>query len=219
MEHDFITTLERIGAIKRDSHFVYDSWLHGSVYVDKNVLFREVEGGKRLDLDIGRFIAERYKGVTVDAVIGPAKGGNTIAQWVKDAITCNLPPSMGFEPVVFETVDVDDKARRFDFREKRGNLLTGKKVLLVEDIIHTGGSISDVVWLVREHGGEVVAIETLCNRGSQTAESMNVPFLNSLLELPTESYEEGSCPLCDRGIPIDKEVGRGREYLERLSVE
>lgn len=104
---------------------------------------------------------------------------------------------------------------------KRGydRLITGKKVLIVEDVLTTGGSVKKVVEAVRAIGGEVVAVAALCNRGGVTAEAIGgVPELFSLINLNLEMFEEAECPLCAQGVAINTNVGKGKEYLAKKQV-
>ena len=98
---------------------------------------------------------------------------------------------------------------------KRGydRLVAGKQVLLVEDVLTTGGSIKQVAHAVREIGGNIVGLSALCNRGGITPESLDVPKLEALVTVNLESWEEKDCPLCAQGIAVNTEVGKGREFL------
>jgi orotate phosphoribosyltransferase len=88
-------------------------------------------------------------------------------------------------------------------------------VLLVEDIITTGGSIKAVSDAVREAKGTVAGLAAICNRGGVRAEDIGAPILFSMAELPLTSWPESECPLCRQGVPINVEVGKGREFLSR----
>ena len=66
---------------------------------------------------------------------------------------------------------------------------------------------------VREIGGVIVGLSALCNRGGITPESLDVPKLHSLVTVDLESWEEKECPLCQQGIAVNTDVGKGREFL------
>jgi orotate phosphoribosyltransferase len=85
----------------------------------------------------------------------------------------------------------------------------------VEDIITTGNSIKAVSDAVRDAGGIVAGVAAICNRGGVRAEEVGVPILFSMTELPLAAWLESECPLCRQGVPINIEVGKGREFVSR----
>jgi len=93
-------------------------------------------------------------------------------------------------------------------------LVRGKKVLVVEDLTTTGSSVLKVVERVREAGGQVMAVFVLVNRNPDEVNEkmMKAPF-HSLAVFRADAFEEKDCPLCKKGVPINKEVGHGKEYL------
>ena len=76
---------------------------------------------------------------------------------------------------------------------------SGARVLVVEDVVTTGGSVGEVVNLVREAGGEVVGVVALIDRGGE--KKFAAPFW-PLLTLEVESWESDSCSLCADGVPV-----------------
>lgn len=108
------------------------------------------------------------------------------------------------------------RSPKFEFRRGYDKLITGKRVLVVEDNLTTGGTVNNVVQAVRDAGGNVVGVGALCNRGDVTAEDVGgVPHLWSVLNLELQSWSEATCPLCKAGKPINEEFGKGREYIAR----
>lgn len=91
--------------------------------------------------------------------------------------------------------------------------MTGKNVLIVEDIINTGGTVKNIVDLVRSLDGRVFGISAICNRGDATKKSLGVPELISLVNIKLISWPEKECPLCQKGIPVNVEFGKGRYFL------
>ena len=93
---------------------------------------------------------------------------------------------------------------------------TAKKVLVVEDVLTTGGSVKKVVEAVRALEGQVIGVGALCNSGNITANDLgNVPELLALVKISLESWEEKDCPLCQRQVPINTVLGKGQEFLVR----
>ena len=108
--------------------------------------------------------------------------------------------------------------RKSGFVIKRGydKLIKGKRVLVVEDILTTGGSVKKVIEATRAIGGEVVGLGVLCNRGGIMPQDVgNVPKLFSLVNIKLDAWSEADCPLCAKGVPINTDVGKGREFLAR----
>ena len=101
----------------------------------------------------------------------------------------------------------------FIFRRGYEKLIVGKRVFVIEDIITEGKSVKGVIEAIHGAGGIVVGVGALCNRGSTTQETIGAPSLFSLIQLQLDSWDKASCPLCARGVPINTEVGKGREYL------
>ncbi len=99
---------------------------------------------------------------------------------------------------------------------KRGykKLIVGKQVLVVEDILNTGGTALKAVNVARQNKGQVVAVGALCNRGGVTAEMFGVKELHSLLNIDMQVWTAAECPMCEEGIPVNVALGKGREFLE-----
>ena len=75
----------------------------------------------------------------------------------------------------------------------------GARVLVVEDVVTTGGSVGEVIDLVRAAGGEVAGVVSLIDRGGK--KKFDAPFW-PLLQLEVESWEPSECALCDTGVPL-----------------
>jgi orotate phosphoribosyltransferase len=77
MVDDVVSMLKSVGAIITDSHIVYTSGKHGSVYVNKDALYPHTELASR----VGKMFAEKNKKLDIDAVVAPALGGIILSQW------------------------------------------------------------------------------------------------------------------------------------------
>lgn len=211
-QKEVLSILEKIGAIITEDHFVYVSGKHGSVYVRKDKLYPDT----KLTSKITSFIAEDLKKVPIDVVVGPSVGGILLSSWTahhlsrikkKNVLSFFTEKSYG-----------DDKVKDGEQVFKRGydKLLKGKKVLVVEDMTTTGGSVKKVVEEVKKAGGKVVSIYVMLNRNpKEVNERIMGSNFRSLSELQTEIYIEKECPLCKERRPINIEVGHGKEYLQR----
>jgi orotate phosphoribosyltransferase len=100
--------------------------------------------------------------------------------------------------------------------------IAGKFVLIVEDVINSGGTVVKTINAVKKAEGEVVGVAAIANRsgGKVTAETLGVPFLFSLKDLSMPMYPEDDCPIChEKGIKsVRTELGKGREFLLRKGV-
>ena len=88
----------------------------------------------------------------------------------------------------------------------------GERVLIVEDIVTTGGSVQEVVDVVKAAGGEIVGVGLLVDRSGGKAE-FGVPKedVQALLKLEVPTYEPETCPLCKEGVPMTE---RGSHHLK-----
>ncbi len=189
--------LSDAGAVLNGTHVVYTSGRHGSAYVNKDAVYPHTERVSELC----RLMADVARPFRPDVVCGPAMGGIILSQWTAH--------HLGILAVYAE------KAAGGGLELRRGydRVVAGRRVLVVEDILNTGGSLRDAVAAVRAAGGQVVAATALCNRGAVTAADVGVPALTALIDLALESWEAAECPLCQRKVPIDTTVGKGREFL------
>jgi orotate phosphoribosyltransferase len=206
-EHAVSNILERVGAIITDSHLVYTSGRHGSSYVNKDALYPHIKETSFICAQI----AAEFAGTGVEIVAGPTIGGVIMAQWV----AYHLEQRNG-QPVlaVYAEEDGSGETRQRVFRRGYGELLQGRRVLIVEDILTTGISARLVVDAVRANGGEPLGVGALCNRGGVTAETLAVPQLLALVEVPLQSFAAAECPLCRAGVPVETRVGKGAAFLE-----
>ncbi|GAC1399541.1 MAG: phosphoribosyltransferase family protein [Ktedonobacteraceae bacterium] len=199
------------GAIITDSHFVYNSGRHSSVYINKDALYLH----PGIIAQLCHKMAQPYDADQIDVVVGPVLGGIVLSQWTAHAL--NLRRSIGETLAIYaEKEQGSDQA--FVFHRGYDKHIPGKRVLIVEDILTTGGSVRRVIELVRKHGGNVVGVSALCNRGSvQTQDVGNVP-ISTLITLALETYPEEACPFCKQHVPINTDVGKGRMFLAKQRI-
>lgn len=173
--------------------------------MNKDALYPHTELTSRLCLEI----AERFLAHEIDAVLAPAVGGIILSQWTAFHLT-QLKKK--------EILGVYAEKEGEGFVIKRGfdELIRGKNLLIVEDVLTTGGSVKKVVESVRKVPANVIGVAALCNRGGITEKDLgDVPKLTSLLSIQLQSWDERECPLCNAGKPINTKVGKGREFLSR----
>ena len=105
---------------------------------------------------------------------------------------------------------------------KRGydKLVKGKNILVVEDVTTTGASVKKVVDQVKKAGGRVRMVFVLVNRNPEGVQEtfMGAPF-KALAVVKADAYDERECPLCQKNIPINTEVGHGKEYVAHKKAQ
>jgi orotate phosphoribosyltransferase len=200
---DILDTLNRVGALITNTHVVYTSGRHGSSYVNKDALYPYTAATSA----VCATIAEHFAAAAVEVVAGPTVGGVIMAQWTAH----HLSQRTGREVLaIYAEEELHEGEKRRVFRRGYDSLLVGKRMLIVEDILTTGGSARLVVEAARRQGGAIVGVAALCNRGSVTAEQLQAPELLSLTSIPLESFDPAECPLCQAGVPINTRVGKGK---------
>ncbi len=200
-----LDVLDRLNAVILDQHIVYTSGRHGTSYINKDAIYPRTE----LTSDLCRQMAEYFLAAKVDCVIAPALGGVILSQWTAYHLT-----QLSGKPVLGLYAEKADDGRSFVIKRGYDALARSNRVLVVEDVLTTGGSVRKVVEALRQLPADVVGVGALCNRGQLTSQSLGgVPELLSLIDLNLESWEASDCPLCKQGVPINPNVGKGREFL------
>ena len=186
----------------RDGHFLLKSGRHSSAYLEKFAVLSDPAATSELC----GFWAGRYgtdgagDRPLVDLVAGPTTGGVILA--------FETGRQLGSRAIFAEEVHTGGHPRR-EFR--RGfRIEPGERVLLVDDILTTGGSLLAMIPAVEAAGGEVVECAVLVDRSGGTSALASPTTgrryaLNALwiLELPTFEPGPGSCPQCAVDAPID----------------
>ena len=191
-------------AVIINSHVVYTSGRHGSDYFDENVVYPNTQDTARLC----EGMAERSAKLGVEVVIGgPEQGGVILSQWT--AYYLDSPE----HPV--KAVYAEKCSGIFTLKDGWHELVHGKNVLVVEDVLNTGGSVKKVINLVRKVGGNIVGVAVICNRGGITCTDLDAPQLSQLLNVTFDSWKKENCHLCDVGVPINTSVGHGKQFLAR----
>jgi orotate phosphoribosyltransferase len=186
-EDELIAELEETGALKK-GHFRLSSGRHSDTYIQCALLLMD----PRRAVKIGESLAAIVKdGDQVDIVLSPALGALLIG------FTVAL--SMGRPMLFAERVEGDMQLRR-------GLCLpSGARVLIVEDVVTTGGSVMELVRIVEESQATVHGIACIINRAQHQLEGYSV---TSLLDLEADSFEEEECPQCLEGTEIDSPGSR-----------
>ena len=177
-QQQILQILKDSGALL-EGHFILTSGLHSPEYIEK---FRVLEQPRFTEI-LCMAIAEKYKDKGITAVVGPMTGGIILAY--------ETAKQLGVKSIFTERID-----GKMIFR--RGFTLTpSDSVLIVEDIITTGGSVIEVIGEVKKFGSAIVGLSCLVDRSRGKAK-FDVPF-NPLLVMDVEAYKPEDCPLCKSG--------------------
>jgi orotate phosphoribosyltransferase len=201
-----------VGAIVTNSHFVYTSGRHSSIYINKDALYAHT----KIISSLCQLMAHPYNPNQIDVVVGPVLGGIVLSQWVAHHL--NAKRTTGETLAVFAEKGDDGVNKKFFIGRGYDKFIPGKNILVVEDLLTTGGSVRQVVETVRQYEGNVIGVSVLCNRGNvQPADVGDVP-IHALISLSLETYTEEECPFCQQQVPINTELGKGRAFLAKKQV-
>ena len=206
MEDSALDILKKVNAITTNSHIVLTTGRHSDGYINLDKLMPHTEESSKM----GMIFAKKYKNVDIDVVAGPAIGGIILSQWV----AYHLSKLKGKEILsVFAEKDQNKNQiieRGFD------KLVKGRKVLVVEDFTTTGGSVKSAAESVKKAGGIIIEICVILNREPDKVNSKTIGYpFTSLDQFKVQSWAEEECPLCKKNIPINTELGHGKEFLEK----
>ncbi len=204
---EILAIFKKTGGYISASHIIYTSGKHGEAYLNKDAIYPHTKDISSICAEIAR----RFKDKGVEVVAAPALGGIILSQWT----AFHLTNVTGKKVLGVYTEKTPDKNQIFT----RGydKLVKGKKVLVVEDITTTGGSVVKVINSVKNAGGKVIAVCVIANRDPDgiTSKTIGVPFY-PLAQVRMQAWDEKDCPLCRKNVPINTTVGKGREYLQKL---
>lgn len=205
---NILTILQSTGALLTDDHFVYTSGKHGSVYINKDILYTHPDKASL----VGKAFAKHCKEYDIDVVAGPALGGIILSQWTAYHLSRLLKKEV--QGVYTEKTPEKEQI----FTRGYDNIVKGKNVLVVEDLVTTGSSVKKVVESVKKAKGKVVLAAVMVDRSPLNARvtkaSLGAPFF-ALGRLPVEIFEPSNCPLCQMNIPINTSVGHGKKFIQQ----
>ena len=170
-------------------HFLLTSGRHSDTYMQCAKLFADPKESEMLC----RELAERLKEFNADIIVSPAVGGIIMGY--------EVARQLGVKNLFAERVDGKMTLRRGFALEK------GMRVIVVEDVVTTGGSVKEVVELASNAGCDGVAVASIVDRSNGKVE-FGVPY-RALLSMEVKSYEAGECPLCKDGSVPYKPGSRG----------
>jgi orotate phosphoribosyltransferase len=184
---DILELLGDSDAIKH-GHFLLSSGKHSDRYVEKFNLLRK----PGLTSRICEGFAERFCDLRPEVVVGPTTGGILLA--------FEVGRQLGIASAYAERASEGSLAREF----RRGTTFKpGSRVVVVDDILTTGGSVRETVIALESLGVEIVAIGVLVDRSGGAVRFGGYP-LYPLVSMSVEAWPAETCPLCGEGIPLTK---------------
>src|SRR3954469_2529344 len=185
--NDVLDRFRRVGALL-EGHFRLTSGLHSSGYLQCALVLQHPAEAEAC----GAAIAERVRSLGATVVLSPALGGIVIGQEVARAL--------GVRAIFAERQDGKLTLRR------GFSLSPGEKVLVVEDVVTTGGSTRETVDVARAAGAQVVGAASIIDRSGGN-QGLDVPYV-ALVPISLPTYQPEACPLCARGLPVVKPGSR-----------
>lgn len=190
-DKEILEIFEKTGALLR-GHFLLTSGRHSNIYFQCAKVLQHPEYTEK----ICSLIAEHYKSYDIDTVIAPAIGGIVVGQEVARQL---------------------DKRSIFAEREdkflslRRGfSLEWGERVLICEDVVTTGGSVFEVIDIVRNSGAEVTGIGFIVDRSNDKVNFGYPKF--STVKLDVVSFSPNECDLCKQGVELVKPGSRKNKF-------
>ena len=192
--------LFRSSGALRDGHFLLKSGRHGEQYLEKFQVLQDTAATSELCAMWAAAHRAPDGAVTADLVAGPTTGGVILA--------FETGRQLGLRAIFAEEVKAADGATHREFR--RGfTIAPGERVVLVDDILTTGGSLLAMIPAVEAMGGEIVACHVLVDRSGGMA-SLSSPRTGRvyplsalwILDLPTWEAGPATCPRCADGTPL-----------------
>ena len=180
--------LKKTGALL-EGHFLLSSGNHSKYYIQCAHLMSYPDIAEEFFNDI----ADHFRDYDIDTVVGPAVGGIVVSYGVAKALN-KKSIFMERENGIFTL------RRGFEVKD-------GERVLLVEDVITTGGSILEVANILRKIGAKIIGYASIVNRASGRFKPDADYYYSIKMDFPI--YNPDECPLCRANIPLVKHGSRG----------
>lgn len=168
-------------------HFELTSGYHSNIYFQCTKVLQFPE----LNSLLCSMIVRKFKNEKIDLVIGPAIGGITLSYELARKLHCR---SIFAERVTKNSKKTMTLRRGFE-------ILKNERVLVVEDVVTTGGSIKEVMKLIQKQKGNVVGVAAIADRTNGKIKIH--PNQYFIIEIEAEKYDPDDCPLCKKKVPID----------------
>lgn len=186
-ENEILEIFKKTGALLH-GHFLLTSGRHSNMYFQCAKVLQYPE----YTTQVCSIIADYFKDYEIDTVISPAMGGIIVGQEVARQLNTR-------------SIFAEREDKKLTLR--RGfSISPGEKVLVCEDVVTTGGSVFEVIDIVKEQGGEVVGVGFIVDRSNGKVD-FGYPQ-KSTMQMEVISYSPDECPLCKEKIPVVKPGSR-----------
>lgn len=180
---------------------------HGPIYVAKERVYISASHLSALTKMIVNELEKNE--IFIDLVAGVSPIASVLAHHVADYLNCY---AIAAEKRYDRTVDSEALVLRDSFKEI---LIPERKVLIVEDVVNTGGSSIELRQLIEGTSGTpVTCVAALWNRNKKTAQDLGVELFFSLCDKQYPVWDAEACPLCKNGVPLNTDFGYGKEFLK-----
>jgi len=184
MSNDLLALFRKTGALL-DGHFVLRSGLHSRQFFQCALLLQHTQ----IAADVCGQLADKLRAFECDSVISPALGGIVVGQ--------EVGRSLG-KRHIFAEKDTGGLVLRRGFK-----IAKGERFVVAEDVVTRGGRVQETVDIVRQHGGEVVAVGVIVDRSGGNRPDFGCPFVG-LIEMNVETFEADHIPSDLQTIPAIK---------------
>ncbi len=185
-DKEVLALFEKSGGVLK-GHFLLTSGRHSDTYMQCALLFDDAKVSETLCAEL----ADRVKKYKPDIVVSPAVGAIIMGYEVSR--------HLGLKNVFAER-------ENGTFTLRRGFTLPERaRVLITENVVTTGGSVFEVMEMLKNYGAEVVAVASMVDRSNGTVD-FGVPFI-TMLRADVKSYEADECPLCKAGMGVPVKPG------------
>ena len=188
LKNELLKIFKDTGALL-EGHFILTSGLHSGRYFQCAKVFQFPWHAEELC----RGISEYFQKDAIDLVVSPAVGGIVVGQEVARLLKVRS--------IFLERVDGSMTLRR-GFEVSKG-----ERVLMVEDVTTTGGSVKEVIDVLRNQGCDIVAVAAVVDRSGGSI-AFELPYF-SLFQMEVTNYNPGDCPMCQSGSTAVKPGSRG----------
>jgi len=190
-EHEILAMYENAGALL-NGHFILSSGRHSARYLQSALVLMNIDHATGLAKEL---IGKVDDADQIDMVVAPAIGGLVIGQEVARLMQ---------KPFLFTERKEGEMLLRRGF-----SIPEAARILVVEDVITTGGSVCECMAVLRQHGGKPAQVLAVVDRAPDEADRFDVPYATAI-ELNVETYAAEHCPICRAGLlPAIKPGSRG----------
>jgi orotate phosphoribosyltransferase len=194
-----LANLQEFEVLMLDGHFDYGNGYHGRVYLNPHRIFRQPSLIWRFAQDVIDILPEAVV-TSTEVVAGPVMGGALLAHTIAGLLDGRR--SLSHPPSSFAPLSLDERGA-LALRSFYRTVVSGRRVLLADDVRNTGKTFERAKAILEEAGGTVVATVEIYDR-LEAISDLDVPNFALAEYRATENYPVSDCPLCQAGKPITR---------------